>query len=126
MHMTEGLRSILTKYWSGHGLTDLTACYGSGIPFLSFYIFFGSSIHTYMKAFPAVLAAFRVSNACLASSPVPLFSHAGRWCRALRGEEKRRAWYTLFAHASKSLGILRLRGMARIFSDIFVIIMAMS
>ena len=40
----------------------------------------------------------------------------------MRGEEKRRAWYTLFAHASKSLGILRLRGTARTFSDIFVII----
>ena len=38
----------------------------------------------------------------VASSPVPLFFTRREAPRALRGEEKIRAWYTLFAHASKS------------------------
>ena len=46
----------------------------------------------------------------LASSPVPLFSRAGRRAarfarRASRGEEKRRAWYPLFAHVQDFHGI---------------------
>ena len=38
----------------------------------------------------------------VASSPVPLFS---RTRRTLRGEEKRRAWYPLFAHVQDFHGI---------------------
>ena len=59
----------------------------------------------------------------LASFPVPLFS-AQEGARATRGEEKRRAWYTLFAHAPKSLGILRLRVMSGNFWILFVILWA--
>ena len=59
--------------------------------------------------------------ACISLVPSPSFSRVGR-PRASRGGGKRRAWYTLSAHASKSLGILRLRGMARTFPDILVII----
>ena len=59
----------------------------------------------------------------LASFPVPFFS-AQEGARATRGEEKRRAWYTLFAHAPKSLGILRLRVMSGHFWILFVILWA--